>query len=225
MQLLPQLVLHLRLLAPGLGQLGLDAVAKRGDGQVRPGERLHRGRRHHAVPLLGGERPRRRAERERAAKEEREADGVPLATPDQVGAALAGLGRLFAEYLASGLTIVDAGRWRSDSPATDLVRSAATTVLVVHPTVAGVAHARDQYEDLAGRCSDVVVACRGDRPYDPVEVAEAIGCGTATVIPVDRVGASMLSGAPKERWLRRTPLARSARGLVDSLTQHSAVAS
>lgn len=146
-------------------------------------------------------------------------------SPDQVGTALAGLGRLFAEYLASGLTIVDAGRWRSDSPATDLVRSAATTVLVIHPTVAGVAHARDQYEDLASRCSDVVVACRGDRPYDPVEVAQAIGCGIATVIPVDRVGASMLSGAPKERWLRRTPLARSARGLVDSLTQHSAVAS
>jgi hypothetical protein len=131
----------------------------------------------------------------------------------------------FAEYLASGPTIVDVGRWRSDSAASELVSAAASTVLVIHPTVAGVAHARSQYEDLAGRCSDVVVACRGDRPYDATEVAEAIGCGTATVIPVDRVGASMLSGAPKERWLRRTPLARSARGLVDSLTQHSAVAS
>lgn len=144
---------------------------------------------------------------------------------DQVETALAGLGRLFAEYLAAGLTIVDVGRWRSDSAASELVSAAASTVLVIHPTVAGVAHARSQYEDLAGRCSDVVVACRGDRPYDATEVAEAIGCGTATVIPVDRVGASMLSGAPKERWLRRTPLARSARGLVDSLTQNSAVAS
>ena len=146
-------------------------------------------------------------------------------SPEQVEASLTSLGRPFAQILAAGPAIADIGRWRSGSPATELVRTAHTVVLVVHPTVAGVAHARYQYEDLTTRCPNVVVACRGDRPYDGAEVAEVIGCASAFSIPTDRVGASMLTGSNRERWLRRTPLVRSARDLRHSMSPVEEVAS
>lgn len=146
-------------------------------------------------------------------------------SPEQVEASLTSLGRPFAQILAAGPAIADIGRWRSGSPATELVGAAHAIVLVVHPTVAGVAHARYQYEDLTTRCTNVVVACRGDRPYNAAEVAEAIGCAAAFSIPTDRVGASMLTGATRERWLRRTPLVRSAHDLRQSISPVEEVAS
>lgn len=146
-------------------------------------------------------------------------------SPEQVEASLSSLGRPFAQILAAGPAIADIGRWRSGSPATELVGAAHAIVLVVHPTVPGVAHARYQYEDLRTRCANVLVACRGDRPYNAAEVAEAIGCATAFSIPTDRVGASMLTGSTRDRWLRRTPLLRSARDLHHSISPVEEVAS
>jgi hypothetical protein len=145
------------------------------------------------------------------------APGVPLlaapSSAEQASASLMSLGRSFAESLASSNTIADVGRWKPGSAAADLVREASATVLVVHPTVAGVSHARFQFEDLATRCPRVVVACRGERPYSAEEVAAAIGCASTIAIPADRVGASMITGRSTDRWLRRSALARAARTL------------
>lgn len=145
-----------------------------------------------------------------------------LAAPssaEQASASLTSLGRPFAESLASSNAIADVGRWQPRSAAADLVREAGTTVLVVHPTVAGVSHARFQFEDLATRCPRVVVACRGERPYNAEEVAAAIGCASTIALPADRVGASMITGRALDRWMPRSALARAARTLGASLAQ------
>ena len=145
-----------------------------------------------------------------------------LAAPssaEQASASLMSLGRPFAESLAASSTIADVGRWQPGSAAAELVREAGTTLLVVHPTVAGVSHARFQFEDLATRCARVVVACRGERPYGTDEVAAAIGCARAVALPADRVGASMITGRALDRWMRRSALARAVRTLGASLAQ------
>lgn len=136
------------------------------------------------------------------------------AGPDQAGSTLTSLGRAFAESLSHSTAVADLGRWRPDSPAAELVRAAAATVLVVHPSVAGVAHARSVFEDLSGRCRRVVVVTRGERPYRADEVAAAIGADSAVAIPADRAAVSMLASG---RWPRRTPLGRTARALGHDL--------
>lgn len=144
---------------------------------------------------------------------------------EQSAAALSALGSRFAESLSSIGAVADVGRWRPGSATCDLLRAADVVVLVVHPTVAGVSHARFQFQDLSSRCRRVVVACRGERPYGPDEVADAIGCESVTVLPVDRVGASMVDIRRSQRWLRRSPLARSAGVLARRLGSVEEVAS
>lgn len=135
-------------------------------------------------------------------------------SPDQAASTLASLGRGFAESLSDTPAVADLGRWRPNSPAAELVRAAAATVLVVRPTVAGVAHARWAFADLSSRCRRVVVTTRGERPYGPDEVAAALGAESAVFVPVDRTAVSVLAGG---RWSRRAPLGRAARALGDDL--------
>ncbi len=141
---------------------------------------------------------------------------------EQAVASLTNLGRPFADLLASSGAIADVGRWHPRSAAADLVSAADATVLVVHPTVAGVSHARFQFDDLETRCARVVVACRGERPYTADEVAAAIGCESALALPLDGMGASMLSGRRSDRWLGRSALARAARTLGTALVRSEA---
>lgn len=135
-------------------------------------------------------------------------------SPDQAASTLASIGRGLSESLSETPAVADLGRWRPNSPAAELVRAAAATVLVVRPTVAGVAHARWVFTDLSSRCRRVVVATRGERPYGPEEVATALGAESAVFVPVDRAAVSVLAGG---RWARRSPLGRAARALGDDL--------
>lgn len=139
------------------------------------------------------------------------------ASPDQTIEALTRLGQPFANTLAGTTAIADIGRWRPATPAAALVSAATATVVVLHPTVAGVAHARSVFADLAGRCPHVVVATRGDRPYGPDEVAAAIGCESVVVLPADRTAVSLLAAGVNDRWLRRSILARSVRALAETV--------
>ena len=136
--------------------------------------------------------------------------------PEQVSAALIALGRPFAESLTAHTAVADVGRWRPDNPAECLVGVADATVLVVRPTLAGVASARWSYRDLSARCAHVVVATRGERPYGPHEVAAAVGCppSDVVVLPVDRAGASLITNSVSSRWLRRAALARTIRAMA-----------
>ena len=145
---------------------------------------------------------------------------------EQICSALAGVGRPFAEALAAIDAIADVGRWQLRSPATDLVREAIATVLVIQPSLDGVAHARSQVVDLQRICRRVEVACVGDRPYGANEVADALAVDHVTVVPFDRRGAALLgSGDASHRWVNRSQLIRAIRALAVDLEAREEVAS
>jgi hypothetical protein len=145
--------------------------------------------------------------------------GLLAAPPgaEQVSTALTGLGHSLADALTGSVAVADLGRWRPTTPAVDLVRAATTTVLVVHPSFAGVAHARAALADLSGRCARVVVATRGEHPYGTGEVADALGANAVVAVPTDRSGVSMLTAGTGGRWWRRSALARTAGSLGRAL--------
>lgn len=145
---------------------------------------------------------------------------------EQMSSALGGLGQPFAEALAATDSIADVGRWQLRSASTDLVRAAAATVLVIQPSLEGVAHARFQVVDLQRVCRRVEVACVGDQPYGASEVAEALDVDRITVVPADRRGAALVgSGAASDRWVSRSPLLRAMRALAVDLEAREEVAS
>lgn len=141
--------------------------------------------------------------------------GLLAAPPgaEQVSSALTGLGHSLAGALTGSVAVADLGRWRPTTPAVDLVRAATAAVLVVHPSVAGVAHARAVFADLCSRCARVVVATRGEHPYGAGEVADALGATAVIAVPTDRSGVSMLTTGTGGRWWRRSALARTAGSL------------
>jgi len=143
-----------------------------------------------------------------------------LAAPsdaEQTASALIGLGRAFVESLAGSTVVADLGRWRSSSPSSEFARAALATVLVVHPTVAGVAQARSVLAEVSRHCPRVLVATRGERPYGAEEVAAAIGCDEVVVLPIDRAGAALVAAGHGGRWTRRSPLMRTGRDLNERL--------
>ena len=152
-----------------------------------------------------------------------------LASPsstEQAGSSLGKLGRPFASMVAASDAIADVGRWRLRSSAADLVAEADVTILVIHPTVSGVAHARYQLDDLLNACRSVEVVCAGDRPYAPDEVASALGVESVFALPVDRRSAELVGKtAATDRWLRRSALVRSVAALRLTISSDEMVAS
>lgn len=139
-------------------------------------------------------------------------------SPEQSSSSLMALRRALAAVLDGRTSVVDVGRWTPRSPASDLVAAATAAVLVIHPSLSGVAHARYQFEQLATACPNVVVACLGSRPYDESHVADVLGTQQVVALPVDRHGAHHLFARPRsDRWLRRSPLLRASRAIVESL--------
>ena len=138
-------------------------------------------------------------------------------TPDQVSAALGRLGGTWSNALGDRSAVADLGRWRPGSPSLDLVEAAVAVVLVVEPTVAGVAHATAAFDDLSGRCPNVTVAARGARPYPLAEVAAALGAEDVVELRTDRLVVATLATVATGRWPRRSVLARDARQIHDRI--------
>lgn len=145
-------------------------------------------------------------------------------SPEHANSALTAVGPFLATLEPTPTVIADVGRWKPRSPASDLVAASAAVVLVLHPTVEGVAHARWQFEDLSRHCRRVLVACRGERPYGPEEVADAIGTESVVAVPFDRHGAATI-GTGALRRQRRSPLMRAARSISDRIGQPTGVLS
>ena len=139
---------------------------------------------------------------------------------EQATSALAGIAPALVQTLAheTSTVIIDAGRWDARSPATDLVASASICLLVLRPTIEGVEHARWQLRSLSEHVRRVIAVCIGERPYPRAEVASALAVDEMYVIENDARAASALGlGASRDRWLRRSPLMRSAAVLADQL--------
>ncbi len=140
---------------------------------------------------------------------------------EQARAALAGLVMAgLAEALASmeGYdVVVDVGRLETASPTLELAARADTTLLILRPTMAGVAHVQAALAVLGDRI-DFSLVLVGDRPYGAAEVAQATGVAVAAVLPVDPRAARALSGQGAGRaGSRRAPLLDAACRLAASL--------
>lgn len=137
---------------------------------------------------------------------------------DQAHGALAA-GAFLADALASldpTVVLVDCGRLRAASPARPLVDAADMTVIVARPRLDEVRHLAHR-ADLAGR---VGVVCIGQKPYDPQEVADALGVVLLGVLADDAAAADALrNGRGHAQALRRSPLARSAVGVAARLSR------
>jgi len=130
--------------------------------------------------------------------------------PDRVGSALAVLGHHLAaalEGVADTDVLADCGRVDPMSPALPVVRSAAHVVVMVTPTVEGVAHVEARLAALDLAPGQVALVTIGARPYPPDEVAATLRLPILGTIADDRRGAHDLVAG---RAPGRSPLLRSA---------------
>lgn len=114
--------------------------------------------------------------------------------------------------------LLDIGSVQSGSPALALLRAARWLHVVARPTLESILHTRELVVAVGGmgvRCGVVVV---GDRPYSPLDVAQASGAPLIGSLPFDPVGAAALAGeARNPKILGRSRLIRSAAVLAHLL--------
>jgi hypothetical protein len=148
-------------------------------------------------------------------------DGTPVllgpSAPDRAASALSVLGpRLaFALDAVPGMDVLaDCGRISSRSAALDVVLAARYVVLVVAPTVEGVAQAQARLATIELPSDRLAVITVGVRPYDPREVGSALGVPAIGSLASDhRAASELIAGRPP----RRSELWRSATALSTQL--------
>jgi hypothetical protein len=140
-------------------------------------------------------------------------------TPEKTASALSVLGPRLGTALDAvpGVDVLaDCGRIDSRSPSLELARSARYVVIVVAPTLEGVAHCQGRVEVL-GLIGRAAVLTIGSRPYRPDEVGGALGLPVLGSLANDRQGAQDLAGG---RFGRRSELFRSAAAIAARLATH-----
>lgn len=116
------------------------------------------------------------------------------------------------------LVVVDCGRWSDDGLLTPLLAAADHMVVVLRPTVAGVEHVRTRLGSLTQRQAAVHLVAIGETPYRAREVAAALRHDGIYVMAADARTAELVrAGIRVDRWLRRTPLLRSARAVITGI--------
>jgi hypothetical protein len=154
---------------------------------------------------------------------------APIA-PGLAGSALSVLGSRLAvtlDTIPDTDVLADCGRIDAASPAVALIQSARYVVLVVTPTIEGVAHAQARLDSLdlgaapAPMASRLAVLTIGTRPYGPDEVAGVLGLPSLGVLADDQRGARELAEGRAGPG-RRSELMRSAAVVADKLAIHLA---
>jgi hypothetical protein len=141
-------------------------------------------------------------------------------TPEKTASALAVLGPQLGAALDAvpGIDVLaDCGRIDSRSPALEVARAARFLVVVLAPTLEGVAHCQGRIEILRLIPGQAAVLTIGSRPYRPDEVGAALGLPVLGSLANDRQGAQDLSAG---RFGRRSELFRSAATIADRLATH-----
>lgn len=142
------------------------------------------------------------------------------ASGDQARAAVAAIAPHLVAVANDVDLIVDVGRIGTWSPAAELVRAAAATLVVTRAELDGVQHVPALVQlvaDLGGSAQLVTI---GDEPYVPAEIADFAACELLGVLADDARGAAMLAGRPgSQRQLRRSALWRDLHAISDSLVR------
>ena len=125
--------------------------------------------------------------------------------------------------------LVDAGRLRASPPAARLRERAEFVVVVVRPRFESLAVLLDRAAGLSER-TPLLAVVAGDGPYPVAEIDAALRQTTGDrawvlgSLAADARGAAALaSDAGRERALRRSPLARTARPVTDLLAHLTSV--
>lgn len=113
--------------------------------------------------------------------------------------------------------LVDAGRLPAAPLAGPLVASADRLLLVVRPRVEELTALAHRLPHLTGLGPAPQVLLVGDRPYGPGEVADTLGVEVVGVLAHDVDAADALGAVGTSKRLGRSPLLRSATGIVDQL--------
>ncbi len=147
-------------------------------------------------------------------------------SPTRTSALISALAPSLAESLneLESATVVDCGRWEFEEHLHPLIRRSTCVLLVLHPTVVGVEHARLRLDDLRDLNGDVDLVCVGERPYPATEVADALDFDADHVLTIaddPRTTDLLRTGTPLDRWMRRSSLLRSADRLLDSVLDSS----
>ncbi len=117
---------------------------------------------------------------------------------------------------------LDSGRWSRSQQTASRIAACDVVAVVCPPTVDGVEAARWLAEPLQAETRGHVVSLAvGDRPYPADEVAQAIGIPSAGALTWDQRGVSSLLTRGAGRAWDRSPLARSARTVLNRLTDFS----
>lgn len=142
------------------------------------------------------------------------------ASAEQGRSALTSLAPHLAALGASGDVdlIVDVGRLWSTSPALELARTAAVTMIVSRSRLDQIQHVPALARTLIEQRAAPSYLSIGDAPYPAAEVAEYAEIPLLGLLPDDARGAAALCGVGgSERMLRRTPLIRAALALDERL--------
>ncbi|MDP9074011.1 MAG: hypothetical protein M3N98_07530 [Actinomycetota bacterium] len=146
----------------------------------------------------------------------------PIA-PDQMASALSVLGSRLAvalDSLPGADVLADCGRLDVESPALPVIHASRYVVLVVTPTLEGVAYAQsrlDALEALGLPDGHVGLVTVGSRPYPLDQIGAALQLPTVGSIAADPAGARRLGIG---RATGRSKLLRSAAGLASSLVRY-----
>lgn len=115
-------------------------------------------------------------------------------------------------------TLIDVGRLHDHSPSVTLLKAADQVLLVSRPRIEEVQSLLFGIRLLKNRGCDVALVLIGNRPYNPLEVAELAGVPLAATLPDDAGAAAAFAGGSfSARRLRRSMLMRSINGLADRL--------
>jgi hypothetical protein len=131
--------------------------------------------------------------------------------------------RTGADRLASLLeqadsdVLIDAGRLPANPLAASLLASADRLVLVIRPRIEELTAFAQRLPHLTGLGPPLQVLLVGKRPYGPDEVADTLSIDVLGVLAHDPDTADALAAIGPSKRLGRSPLLRSATGIVDRL--------
>ena len=113
--------------------------------------------------------------------------------------------------------LIDVGRLPASPLAGPLLQRTDRLLLVVRPRVEELTALAHRLPHLTGLGPPPELLLIGDRPYGPDEIADTLRIPVLGVLPNDPDTAEALAAAGPSRWLARSPLLRSATGIVDLL--------
>jgi MinD-like ATPase involved in chromosome partitioning or flagellar assembly len=218
--------------SPGVTTLALAASATRpgpvllieadpagGDIAARAGMTLNPGLVSLAAAARNGLRPEILAAHVHELGHEVDVLTAPV-SPRQATTVLHTMGQPLADVCRSlnyDAVVVDLGRFDDPTPALPLLGVADRVVLVLRATAEDVVAARSRLDELQDYDRSVTLAVISSGPFPVREIAAALGSRDTVPLPWDpRTARSLATGLGSDRWLRRSPLTRSARELVAS---------